>query len=598
LSTVEAHHSHPLVLVVDDDEAQRMIIRAALEKVEFTVVEAENGSVALEKFEEMRPDLVLLDIKMPVLDGYDTCKALRELPHGTHTPVVVVTSLDDMESVKRAYDVGATDFISKPINYLVVTHRLRYVLRANRYLAYYDDLTGLPNRTLLLEQLKHAVSSGSRHQRSIAILSLGLDQFKRFNETLGHQAGDELLRRVARRLCASVRSDDYLSRGPYEHNLLLPMLQGDNVVAHSDGDEFIFLLTNINRVEDTAIAVRRITDSLSRPFVTDGDEFHITASIGISVFPLDGDDPDDLLKHAEVAMNHAKERGRDCYQFYTESLDLRTRKKFYIETNLRKALDRGEFEVHYQPKVDVQDGKIAGVEALVRWPHPESGMVSPQDFIPVAEETGLIVPLGDWVLRTACMQAMEWHKMGLVNLTVAINLSAAQFKQKRLGWQIEQILSETGLEARFIELELTEGVLMEDSPSSVATLAELREIGLSVAIDDFGTGYSSLSYLRQFPLTTLKIDQSFVRDLVTNDVDGTIVKAIIGLGSTLYLKVVAEGVEHLDQLEFLRKNGCDEVQGLLFSGALPGNELTGWVQRSQPFAAFSRSDPQEQSAVG
>jgi len=587
-----------LVLVVEDDEVQRIIIRAVLEDAEFTVVEAENGSIALENFDELRPNLVLMDLIMPILNGYDTCKALRELPHGSNTPLVVLTSLDDTESIRRAYDVGATDFVTKPINYSVLTHRLRYVLRANRYLAYYDELTGLPNRALLVEQLKHVVSSGSRHQRSVAILSLDLDHFKRFNETLGHQAGDELLRRVARRLCASFRSDDYGSRDPYEHNVLFPMLRGDNVVAHLGGGAFVFVLTNINRVEDTAIAVRRITDSLSRPFVTDGDEFHITASIGISVCPLDGDDPDALISYAEVAMNHAKERGRDCHQFYTEALNARTRKKLYIETNLRKALERGEFEVHYQPKVDVQDGKMAGVEALVRWTHPELGAVSPQDFIPIAEETGLIVPLGDWILRTACMQAMEWHKMGLVNLTVAINLSAAQFKQKRLGWQIEQILTETGLEARFIELELTEGVLMEDSPSSVATLAELREIGLSVAIDDFGTGYSSLSYLRQFPLTTLKIDQSFVRNLATDDDDGTIVKAIIGLGSTLYLKVVAEGVERLDQLEFLRENGCDEVQGLLFSGALPGNELTGWVQRNHPFAAFTRSDSQEQSAVG
>ncbi|MDH3689655.1 MAG: EAL domain-containing protein [Gammaproteobacteria bacterium] len=575
--TINARGERPLALVVDDDRMFRVTARAALEQAGFDVDEAENGRIALAKFGEQYPDIVLLDIVMPDMDGYATCAAFRELPFGTHVPIIMLTGLDDEESIKRAYEAGATDFITKPVNYLILTHRMNYVLRTSRYLVHFDELTGLPNRTVFLDHLRHVVASGRRNQRPLAVLFLDVDNFKRFNETLGYGEADALLRRVAKRLHKAVRTTDYVSRDAGVPLALHLTPNREYAVARLGGDQFVVALVDFCNVDDIAVAVRRITENLAKPYDVDGNQLHITTSIGISVYPLDGDDPDDLLKYAEVSMNHAKQNGGNRYRFYTEDLDTRTQRRFSVETQLRKSLETEELEIHYQPILDVQSNEIEGMEALVRWSHPELGIVSPSEFIGIAEETGLILDLGEWVFRSACKHTVECHRRGLSELIVSINLSAAQFIRKEFASLISEILDEEGLDPCFVNLELTEGLLMDDTASSITAVAELKALGVGITIDDFGTGYSSLAYLKRFPLNGLKIDQSFMPDLFAGTNDGAIVSAIIGLGRSLGLKVVAEGIESQAQFDFLRALGCDRVQGYLISQALPLEKFAQWA---------------------
>lgn len=712
-----------VILVVDDDASVRLLARAALEPAGFKVEESPNGEHALQKLDRLRPDLVLTDIVMPEMDGYTMCKALRQLPSCKHLPVVIMTGRDDIESIERAYDVGATDFVTKPINYPLLTRRLSYLLRAKqiadelrrsevrlsnaqriakighwewdtqanavycsagvreilgdtsanpfldiegllawihaddretvrhtimrgieektdysvtfrivhpdwpervvqqetefklredgsllgatgtiqdvtdqkvseekiRYLSYYDPLTDLPNRTLFAQNLKRAIKSAKRYERSLGVLLLDLDNFRRFNETLGYHVGDEILREVAKRLCACTRGSDLVARDiagfAGEHHY--EEMRGD--VARLGGDEFVILLPEIRLMDSSVFLAKRIIETLSAPFIVENREFYLTVSIGISAYPLDSDESDILLKHAEVAMNHVKQKGRNQYQFYRRSLDISAKRKLSIETQLHSAIEKEQFEVYYQPRINVQDNQPAGLEALVRWRHPERGIVSPLEFIPVAEETGLILPLGEWVLRTACLETLKMHGMDVGSPTVSINLSAAQFRQKGPARRITQIVEDTGLDPQFIELELTEGLLLEDKHTSLATLRELREFGLSMSVDDFGTGYSSLSYLKRLPVDALKIDQSFVQGVDKDGSDAAIVEAIIALAHSLRLKLVAEGVERTDQLEFLRARGCDEAQGYLFCEPIPLDDVVQWISREFFSPSFEQS---------
>ncbi|MEE8166241.1 MAG: EAL domain-containing protein [Myxococcota bacterium] len=580
VESIDLNADPKLVLIVDDDDMFRLVARASLEGAGFRVEEAENGRVGIAMLEETRPDIVLLDIRMPEMDGYDTCAALRSLPEGWQTPIVMLTAVEDRESIERAYEVGATDFINKPVNYAILNYRLQHILRANRFLVDFDRLTGLPNRALVLDYLERAVALGRRCQHPVAILFLDLDHFRRFNETLGHRVGDDILRQVADRL-GSLRSTDYVARNcDADHTFVTLEFQ---TIARLGGDEFVVVLPKIRNVEDCAVVARRIRKILARPFEVADGELYVTASIGISAYPLDGEEPQALLTHAEVAMNHAKEKGRDRYQFYQESLNTKTQRSFSIENQLRRVLERDELEVYYQPKVDIQHNRLAGMEALARWPESLEA-VSPGEFIPIAEQTGLIVPLGDWVFRTACAQTAEMLRMGLPTPGVSINLSAAQFGQEGIASHMARIVDEMHFDPALVELELTEGVLLEDTDTSIATLNELREIGFTIALDDFGTGYSSLSYLKRFPLNTLKLDQLFVRDLA-KDSDAAIAKAIIVLGHTLSLKVIAEGVEEPKQLDLLQALGCDEVQGYLFSRPLPFEAFVEWTSEWETTSA-------------
>ncbi len=701
-----------LVLVIDDDVSIRDLARHVLTAQGFLMIAADNGAQGLQLYQDRKPDIVMLDVMMPGQDGFDVCASLRRLPQGKHTPILMITSLEDVESIDRAYQAGATDFVTKPFNWPLLCHRLRYMLRAShamsdltrsretladaqrlaglsswewdlesnivywskeiyarfgvpeesvnsnsdsfwnlihpddrdavkeafvaaikaekpynqdyrivlpngatqiihvqgrteydgagralrmhgtiqditerkrteeqiRHLAFYDSLTSLPNRMLFREQLNQALQSARREDRYVAILFLDLDNFKRVNDTLGHTIGDLLLQDVGARLAQCIRAEDSLARSPGA--------QPNLTVARLGGDEFTVLLGRIANTQDAAKVAQRILDSLAESVIVDGHELFVSASIGIAVYPFDGEDTETLIKNADAAMYHAKSDGRSRYRFYNSSMNASALEKLNLERGLRKALDRSEFVLYYQPLVHGATGEIIGNEALLRWIHPERGLIAPGEFIPLAEETGLIVPIGQWVIESACKQNVQWQQAGLPRVPVMVNLSTVQFHDPKLVSKVEEVLNETGLNARFLTLELTESMLMQDSEHNMTTLMELRRLGVGLAIDDFGTGFSSLNYLKRFPVDHLKIDQSFVRDITQDVGNSAIALAIIALARSLKLGVVAEGVETMEERDFLRRNGAPDMQGFLFCEPQPAASITAiWRQQRQSFAA-------------
>ena len=428
------------------------------------------------------------------------------------------------------------------------THQDELARQAN-----HDSLTGLPNRNLLWDRIDRACARTQRYGDFAAVAFLDLDNFKVVNDSLGHSLGDHLLRAVAQRLQSSLRAMD--------------------TVARLGGDEFVLVLSDQKGEPSVSGELQRIVESFSQPFAVDGRDVFITASVGVALYPQDAKDPETLMKSAELAMYRAKESGRNGYQLYTAEMQTRVTERLALEGKLRRALERGEFSLHYQPQVDLRSKRIFGVEALIRWNQPDLGMVSPAKFIPLAEETGLIVPIGAWVVRTACRQCKAWQDAGLPPVTVAVNISARQFREKNLLQVVAQILTETGLNPRQLELEITESVIMHDAQQIIASLQAFRDMGVKLSVDDFGTGYSSLSYLKRFPVDRLKIDQSFVHDLGSDADDAAIAQAVITLGHTMGLRVIAEGVETPEQLAFLRRHECDEMQGYLFGKPMPADEF-------------------------
>src|SRR5580693_3154478 len=430
------------------------------------------------------------------------------------------------------------------------------------HIAFHDDLTSLPNRLMLAQRLDQALSRHRRASMKLAILYMNLDRFKVINDSLGHEAGDLLLRQVADRLRSQSREGD--------------------TVARVGGDEFVVLMENCWNSADISACAQRLVEQLSAPYLLDQKDCHVTLSIGISIFPADGSDSQSLLKAADVAMYRAKEMGRNNYQYYLPSMNVHTLERLELESDLRRALERGEFFLHYQPKVEIATGMITGVEALLRWRHPLRGLVPPMDFIPLAEETGLIVPIGEWVLATACARINCWQGRGLPKLSVAVNLSARQFADPMLLAKLTRIIHASGLDPSLLELEITESVVMSDGECAVSVLEKLKSIGVKIAIDDFGTGYSSLGYLKRFPIDTLKIDRSFIRDIPADSGDKKITRAIIAMAHSLRLKVVAEGVETADQLKFLRTERCDAVQGYFLHRPLPKTEMADVLELNRP----------------
>jgi diguanylate cyclase (GGDEF)-like protein/PAS domain S-box-containing protein len=428
--------------------------------------------------------------------------------------------------------------------------------------AEHDFLTGLPNRMLLNDRISQAIALAPRHMKHVAVLFLDLDGFKHINDSLGHPTGDRLLQSIAGRLVGCVRASDTVSR------------QG--------GDEFVVLLSEVAQSEDAAVTARRMLQAVAQPHSIDQHDLHVTTSIGVSVYPDDGLDAETLIKNADTAMYQAKENGRQGFQFFKPVMNARAVERQSIEESLRRASERQEFALHYQPKVNLMTGAITGAEALIRWRHPKRGLVSPADFIPVAEQCGLIRPIGAWVLREACEQARDWLDAGLPATSIAVNVSAMEFRAENFLDGLFEILNETGLAPKSLELELTESVLMKHAASTASILQALRESGIRVAIDDFGTGYSSLSYLRKFPVDAVKIDQSFVRQISNAGDDTTIVKAVIGMARGLKLRVIAEGVETLEELAFLRAYRCDEAQGYYFSQPVPAQQFAMLLKNGMP----------------
>jgi PAS domain S-box-containing protein len=440
------------------------------------------------------------------------------------------------------------------------------------HIAYHDMITDLPNRHFLKDRLQQALASAKQHNRMVAILFLDLDNFKRINDTFGHDVGDTLLKGVADRLSKYVRKCDFIAR----------VGQNDSdTVARLGGDEFTLLLTEVNNMQSASKVAQRILDLFNHPFIVADSEMFITTSIGIALYPNDGEDVDTLLKNADRAMYHAKDQGRNNFQFYTESMNVVTLERIALENGLRRALDRKELQVYYQPQLDIVSGKIIGAEALLRWLHPEKGLLSPATFIPIAEETGLIVPIGEWVLQKACEQNKAWQDAGFAPIYVTVNISSAQFKQKTFLETVARILQKTRLDPKCLELELTESILIESTDMAIITLNDLKNMGIRLSIDDFGTGYSSLSYLKKFPIDILKIDRSFVRNVSTDADDRAIINAIIAMAHTLNLKVIAEGVENEQQLAFLHEHGSDGIQGYLFSPPIPSDLLTQYMKEGK-----------------
>jgi diguanylate cyclase (GGDEF)-like protein len=422
------------------------------------------------------------------------------------------------------------------------------------HLAYHDGLTGLPNRSLFSKLLVQSIGQAQRYHRQLAVAFLDLDRFKQINDTLGHEAGDQLLKEVAARLKGCVRDSD--------------------TVARLGGDEFVVLLPELADAQYAATVAQKILLAIAKAFTLIGQDFRVTASIGISTYPQDGLDEQTLTKNADIAMYQAKAEGKNNFQFYSETLNANSLERLTLDSTLRHALERNEFRVHYQAKRDIASGRITGMEALLRWEHPDLGTVAPMQFIPIAEETGLIIPIGKWVLRTVCAQSVAWQKEGLLPLCVAVNLTARQFGDESLLADLSALLAETGMDPHLLELELTEGLLMHDVDSTLRILTGLKALGVRIAIDDFGTGYSSLATLQRFPLDTIKIDRSFVRDLAGAPENTSLADAIIAMGKSLSLTVVAQGVETREQADFLRMHACDELQGFYFKRPLPADEFT------------------------
>jgi diguanylate cyclase (GGDEF)-like protein/PAS domain S-box-containing protein len=425
------------------------------------------------------------------------------------------------------------------------------------YRANHDTLTNLPNRTFLSHHLSEAITRAFWHKRVVAVLFLDLDNFKKINDTLGHDFGDLLLIQVGERLTGCLRDGDTVSR--------------------LGGDEFVLVLADVAKISDVSMVAQKVLDALSKPFELNRTELFITTSIGISAFPSDGETAEILLKNADTAMYRAKEKGKNQFEMFSASMSSRFHERLALETDLHRAIERGDFLLHYQPQVDLKTGEVIATEALLRWKRNGLKMTNPLDFIPLAEETGLIISIGEWVLRTAARQNRAWQDSGISPIRVAINLSARQFQQNNLLKMIHQVLNETGLKPHFLELELTESILMQNERETIDLLTGLHETGVRLSIDDFGTGFSSLSYLQRFPINALKIDKSFIQDIPMNPGNGAIVKSIITLGHSLQLKVIAEGVETKEQLEFLRANHCDEIQGYLFSRPLPADDATQFL---------------------
>ncbi|MDH3285667.1 MAG: EAL domain-containing protein, partial [Acidobacteriota bacterium] len=450
-----------------------------------------------------------------------------------------------------------------------------------RFLAFHDSLTGLPNREAFRKELQKALTHVQRHDRLAAALLIDLDNFKRINDTLSHRSGDMLLKIVADRLTGVLRGSDSIMRSHPDSD--------QRNVARLGGDEFTILLSEVSRVEDAASVARRVLETISEPLQLGGQDLIITPSIGIAVFPHDGEDADTLLMSADTAMYHAKEAGGNSFQFYARSMNARMLEQLGLETRLRRAINDEEFIVHYQPQVDLRTGRIVGVEALLRWQNPELGMISPGQFIPLAEQTGLIGPLGEWALREACEQCQSWLADGFPPLRIAVNLSAIQFRQSSLAATVRDVLDESGLDPERLELELTESALMQNADTAMSTLEELSSMGVRLAVDDFGTGYSSLSYLKRFPVNALKIDRSFVGDVPADPGDVALISAIIALAKSLELNVVAEGVENHEQLEFLQSLDCDEAQGYLLARPVPADKLAQLLRETGGVLAVCRA---------
>lgn len=536
------------ILIVEDESIIAEDISDSLISLGYRITGmVYSGEEAIEAAAKCRPDLVLMDVNLQ--GEIDGITAAAEIRARFQIPVVYLTAYADENTLRRVNATKPFGYIVKPFEEKNLHTTIQLALHRHEY----DSLTNLPNRSLLREQLNQVLEKQKELPAMIPVITLSLDRINRINSTLGHDIGDSVLCKVAQRL-SNCR-------------------ENINIVARLEAAEFAIVIQPVTEKQDAAKIAQNILDIVAQPMIVKGSELYITASIGISLSPSDASDGDQLLKNAYTAMYNSQQQGGNNYQFYLAKVANSSINIFTQETCLRNALKRSEFEVYYEPQIEIKTGKIIGAEALVRWNHPERGRVSPGEFIPMAEEMGLIAPLGEWVLETACRQTKAWQTQGLPPLRVAVNLSARQFEQKNLTERVSQILRETNLDPKCLELELTEGLILQDETAAHQAFTVWRDMGIRIAIDDFGTGYSSLSYPKRFPFDAIKIDKSFIRDIADDRQNAAITIAIIQMAHYMNMTVIAEGVENESELAFLCAHECDEIQGYFFSPALPRAEF-------------------------
>jgi predicted signal transduction protein with EAL and GGDEF domain len=580
METTQSPTARAKILVADDDMNVRLLTRQCLEAEDMTVVEASNGPEAIDLFVRERPDLVFLDVEMPGMTGLEVCHRIRQMPQGESIPIMIVTGSDDRQSIDLGFEAGATQYKTKPVNWSLLGRDVQYMLRASnafnalkrqedrlRYLAYYDPLTSLPNRRSFNEQLNRILKRSHRRKSNAALMFIDLDHFKRINDSIGHGRGDRLLVEIAKRLTLELREDDAINYFTENSAEEADDPDSGTEIARLGGDEFTVVLSDVPDILQVERIARRILDALSEPIPLQTHNPVVTPSIGIAIYPQDGDDPDTLVRNADTAMYAAKAEGRACYRFYNEHMNSMAVEQLKMEEELRTALREGQLELRYQPQIDTRTGEVVSMEALVRWKHPERGLISPAVFIPVAESTGQIIELGNWVMAEVARNCLYWDNMGLPHFRVCVNISPLQFNQGNLVETVADFLGQSGLVPSRLELELTESAIMTDAETNISKLRELKALGLELAVDDFGTGYSSLSYLKRFPIDTLKIDQSFVADLDSPD-GAAIIDAILALSKTLNLRSIAEGIETEEQLSYLVTKQCDLLQGFFFAQPL------------------------------
>jgi len=553
----QKYDERPVVVLADDDPSIRLMIRHVLESEEFDIVEAADGIEAIKAVEKHHPALVLLDAVMPGIDGFTTCKQIKDKGH-TDVPVMMITGLDDDASVERAYDVGAIDFITKPIKWAVLKHRVKSVVatvvaeRKVELLAYRDTLTSLPNRLLFADRLEHSVDRSARHRESLALLLVDMDDFKLVNDSFGHDAGDKLIKAVGELLSRSLRRAD--------------------TVARLGGDEFAVIVEGIDGVDDAISIADNLSTILEHNVRLDDQDTFTGASIGIALFPEDGEDARTLLKNADTALFRAKENGRHCFQFYKPEMSVTAMERLELENSMRKALDEDQFVVYYQPTIDIHKNEIVGVEALLRWDHPDKGIIKPIDFVPIAEDCGLIVPIGERLIRIAAKQLKAWKDEGIEKQNVSINIAPRQFRDMDILALFKEVIHENELEYSNFTIEITEGALIDNVGEVETVLNTLSGMGVTIALDDFGTGFASLAYLKDFPVDIVKIDRLFIAGIPDSREDSAIVEAIAGLTRGLRLRLLAEGIENERQLQMLKGLGCQLAQGYYWSKALPADQ--------------------------
>ncbi|HBP86953.1 MAG TPA: GGDEF domain-containing response regulator [Nitrospiraceae bacterium] len=557
------------IMMVDDEPTTMEIMRAYLEDAGYQhFVLIEHSSLAMEAIKERRPDILLLDLMMPEVPGFQILEQVRADSHLMHLPVIILTSSTDAQTKLQALDKGATDFLGKPVDSSELKLRVRNTLAARAYqnqLAYYDALTKLPNRSLFLDRLTWFLQRAERHHENLVMLHISFNQFKRVSNTLGPQVADQVITQIAERMSGCIRRSDLFGRGITDASEL-------DSLFRVDSDEFSLLCPTMAHTEYATKLASRILKVMERPFDANGTEVYIFPSIGIASYPADATDLMTLIQCAVGASAQANFHGKGGFHFYSSDLNSQSLERLQMETDLRHAIEGNQLLLHYQPKVEVKSGRIIGVEALVRWQKPDGTFIFPDQFIPLAEETGLIIPLGEWVLKEACAQLARWQAQGIW-IQVAVNVSAKQFNDGYLVHLVRDTLNSMGVNPKYLTLELTESLLMENAEQAVETLNHLMALGPKISMDDFGTGYSSLSYLKRLPIHELKIDRSFLTDITTDPEARALVSAMIYLAHEFSLTVVAEGVEVQEQLDLLISLDCDQYQGYFFSRPVKVEDL-------------------------